>query len=348
MEPTSQQPASTDSDEAQNKPVDTMTEPATDMPSMASEPDSSAAPSSEGPSEPLLSSPTIKSADETSASESLDTAPSAAPTETPESTEDLSIEDLKPASDATSSSEANTSLDSSSSTSATEDMPSMASEPEPQSTPSSFEETSAPLTGMSSDDGDLMKTDGIDNMPAPTPPMPASSPSDAHKKSPMLMWLVFVIALIIVAVVAALAAYQWGHKRGYTSGQAAGQASMTQQTEKSAVTVPSNATIVSSCTPGEGIQYAIPKDLPGGPFYNVWQNKVVGMEYMVGQTSLSKNPISNLQTYGTAVNHIDVMYEAAGHAGFSEPHYHINLSMISYADEAKITCGAASSSMGMH
>lgn len=351
MEPTSQQPASTEPEEAQQKPVDTTIEPATDLPSMASESNSSAVSSSEEPNEPLLSTPTIKPAmDGTANNESSDMAQSEN-AEATANTEELSMEDLKPASpmeppknDATSSL-----ISEPSSPSEAEEAPLMTSE-DVSSASSSVEDSSlssAP-SDMSSYNGDLINPgSSIDTMPVPTAATPSPMTSDMHKKSPMLMWLVFIVALIIVAAVAALAAYRWGHNRGYTSGKAAGQAAMMQQSEASAIAVPSSATIVSSCTPGEGIQYAIPKDLPGGPFYNVWQNKVVGMEYMVGQTTLSKNPINNLQTHGVSVNHIDVMYEAAGHAGFSEPHYHINLSMLSYADEAKITCGASSGSSNM-
>jgi hypothetical protein len=141
-----------------------------------------------------------------------------------------------------------------------------------------------------------------------------------------------------VAVVDAV--YRFGNNRGYASGKSAqAMASMA-----GGLKVPSDATMIAQCATGEGTQYVLPKNIPQGPIYNVWNNKVTGVEYMLGESEIANLKTQDLTMMGQKYDHIDVMYEPVGHAGFTEPHYHVILSFIPYSEEQKITCGSSSSS----
>lgn len=192
----------------------------------------------------------------------------------------------------------------------------------------------------------------IDDFSKPQPPavpllpdesvQPQVPPVPTPKKPKM--WAKLLVAIIVVLLLlgaVAYGAYRWGNSRGYTNGKKAGTTAANATTK---ITVPTNATMVAQCTEGEGTQYIAPSNIPQGPIYNVWKNKVTGIEYMLGASEIAAGKTQALAMMNQKYDHIDVMYEAAGHAGFTEPHYHIILSFISYAEEQKITCGGSSSS----
>jgi hypothetical protein len=190
----------------------------------------------------------------------------------------------------------------------------------------------------------------------PAPPIAPSTPAeplltavastlpsaDSTEEKPHKPWmriiLIIVVALLLVAGIV-YAAYKVGNSRGYKNGQTAMSTEMSAATIK----VPEHATMVAQCAVGEGTQYVLPSDIPQGPIYNVWNSKVTGIEFMLAESKIAANKTLDLALKNQKYDHIDVMYEAAGHAGFTEPHYHIVLSMISYADEQKITCDSSTS-----
>jgi hypothetical protein len=179
------------------------------------------------------------------------------------------------------------------------------------------------------------ETTVLSETPADLPPVAHPVPS----RRKYVRWaLVVLITLIALGAVGA-AAFQVGNSQGYARGKKA-----MPQTSSAAtpLKVPSDATIVSQCTPGEGTQYISPKDIPMGPIYNVWQNKVIGLEYMLPESDIAKDKGLNLPAMVKQYDHVDVMYEAKGHAGLKEPHYHVVVSNISYDQEKKITCGGSS------
>ncbi len=189
--------------------------------------------------------------------------------------------------------------------------------------------------------------------PEPFAPPVRNNASESNDATPLLalpapkrskkMWLWAGIVIVVLAILAggAFALYKFAHNRGYDQGKKDGQSPASAAAD---IKVPANATIISQCTEGEGTQYVLPSDIPHGPIYNMWHDKVTGIEYMVGQDELMKAAAIDLSLYGGKMNHLDIMYEEAGHAGFTEPHYHLIVSLISYADEKKITCGNGSSS----
>jgi len=188
------------------------------------------------------------------------------------------------------------------------------------------------------------KTDDLSNKhsgPTRLPPTPETPAVAPQPKSSMMRNLIIGVVGVLVLIGILFGVYAWGHSSGYTNGKNAGM----DTTAAVALKVPANATIISQCSPGEGTQYVLPKDIPEGPIYNMWNNKITGIEYMLGQSKIAAAMTQNLALMGQQYNHVDVMYEAAGHAGFTEPHYHVIFSLISYTDEQKITCESSSSSM---
>ncbi|MGF7229277.1 MAG: hypothetical protein ACQR33_04820 [Candidatus Saccharibacteria bacterium] len=169
----------------------------------------------------------------------------------------------------------------------------------------------------------------------------ASPDAPISSKRPMWLWPTVVIGGLIIAAGLVYGAYHVGNSRGYKSGKTAQTVSMTAAELK----VPEHATMVAQCAEGEGTQYVLPSNIPQGPIYNVWNNKVTGIEFMLGQSKIASSKTLDLALMNQKYDHIDVMYEAAGHAGFTEPHYHVVLSMIPYAQEQKITCSGSSSTM---
>lgn len=175
------------------------------------------------------------------------------------------------------------------------------------------------------------------SQPAVAPAQVSPTKSGMPKFLPMLVGAVVAIILIVGA---GLLAYHMGKNHGYTDGKNAETAAMTAAELK----VPSGATMIAQCATGEGTQYVLPSDIPTGPIYNVWNGKVTGIEYMLAQSSIANSKTQNLPLQSQNFNHVDVMYEPTGHAGFTEPHYHVILSLIPYSQEQKITCSGSSSS----
>jgi hypothetical protein len=107
--------------------------------------------------------------------------------------------------------------------------------------------------------------------------------------------------------------------------------------------VPKNATIISECAEGRGKQYVLPKDIPTGPVYNVWNSKVIGVEYMVGKDELLTQNKSyiNLPLQGIAYDHINIGLLSQGHSGYPSAHYHIDLFTVPHSVASAIKCGAA-------
>jgi hypothetical protein len=177
-------------------------------------------------------------------------------------------------------------------------------------------------------------------MTSPAAPLAGRPIQSFRSKYKLLLLGSFVVIALAVLIALVYAVYRFGNNRGYASGKSAqAMASMA-----GGLKVPSDATMIAQCATGEGTQYVLPKNIPQGPIYNVWNNKVTGVEYMLGESEIANLRTQDLTMMGQKYDHIDVMYEPVGHAGFTEPHYHVILSFIPYSEEQKITCGSSSSS----
>ena len=171
------------------------------------------------------------------------------------------------------------------------------------------------------------------------------APEDMHalphpipSRRPIVRMLMALIAVIVVGAVG-VGAFQIGNNKGYARGKTA------MQQTAATLKVPVGASVVAQCTAGEGMQYIAPKDIPMGPIYNVWKGNVVGLEYMLPESDIAKGKGLDLAALSQQYDHVDVAYEAEGHAGLTEPHYHIMLSTLTYEQEKQITCGGSTTNV---
>lgn len=185
--------------------------------------------------------------------------------------------------------------------------------------------------------------------PAPAPAAsvsPASQPDKTSHKASALVWpLVAVVALIIGLV----GGYYAGHKTSAAPKTASSTSAMV-----TTLKVPDGANVISQCTPGLGTQYVLPKDIPAGPIYDVYQGKVIGLEFMTlatdqkvaGTPAGISTSASDLPLFGMKYDHLQQMLMPEGHAGLPVPHMMTDVLMVPTSVTSKITCASnASSSM---
>ena len=73
------------------------------------------------------------------------------------------------------------------------------------------------------------------------------------------------------------------------------------------LTLPSDATKIQECTDHHGEVYVKPDNLPKGPFYLVYHNKVIGLEYMLAVDEFtSGKAFKGLNALEATVDHINV------------------------------------------
>lgn len=103
--------------------------------------------------------------------------------------------------------------------------------------------------------------------------------------------------------------------------------------------VPEGAEVINECAKGRGKQYVLPKDLPMGPVYNVWDGKVTSIEYMPGQAEVLANEnFMNLDLENVKYDHINIGLLSQGHTGYPDPHYHVDVFTITAEEANAITC----------
>ncbi|GEM_PF-3158955 len=114
------------------------------------------------------------------------------------------------------------------------------------------------------------------------------------------------------------------------------------------ITIPADAQKIEECSTNQGALYIRPRDLPQGPVYMVHNSKVVGLEYMIPRDKLAAdNKFYFLQGKNIKVDHVNIGPLPHGHAGFTTPHYHIDLFTIDKRTQMNITCAPGSSDMKM-
>lgn len=162
-----------------------------------------------------------------------------------------------------------------------------------------------------------------------------SVPPDKHNRK-LLLRSVIACAVIIAITIFGMGGYSIGYSRGQT---AQGQVDSRANALKIELKAPADATIISQCAKGRGTQYVLPKDIPQGPVYNVYKGKVIGLEFMIGKNDLlNAKSFLSLPLYGHSYDHIDVGLLSQGHAGYPEPHYHVDVYNVTPAESAAITC----------
>ncbi len=150
--------------------------------------------------------------------------------------------------------------------------------------------------------------------------------------------VISVVLLILGLGVGFAAAGFTGFSMGSTGDNKSSEIKAPVVVEKE-LTVPKDATVIAECAKGRGKQYVLPKDIPQGPVYNVWNGKVIGIEYMLGQKEVAANKdFLDLPLENVKYDHINIGLLSKGHSGFPEPHYHVDVFTVSHEEAVKITC----------
>ena len=96
----------------------------------------------------------------------------------------------------------------------------------------------------------------------------------------------------------------------------------------SASILPKGTVKVSGVVPGMGEHWANPKDLPLGPIYCVYKDKVVCLEFMISQADFAAGKswpeLSGLKNL-PPINHVNIGFEPKGHEGYEIPHYDMHI-----------------------
>ena len=122
-----------------------------------------------------------------------------------------------------------------------------------------------------------------------------------------------------------------------------------QQPAKSVeIELPNDAVRIQSCSENRGALFVKPADIPVGPIYMVSDGKVIGLEFMLAQDEfLAGKNFSNLLGHNIKVDHVNTGLLLHGHAGYTKPHYHIDLYTVPQSVEEKITCQEGEGDMEM-
>jgi len=119
------------------------------------------------------------------------------------------------------------------------------------------------------------------------------------------------------------------------------------QPQEAALALPNETIKLSPVVPAMGEHWAVPTDLPFGPIYLVYNEKVIGIEYMMHEDELKANPITlpsgevigipvTMSTMGQSIDHVELTYMPKGHEGDEAPHYDVHMYLISKEEQSKI------------
>ncbi len=92
------------------------------------------------------------------------------------------------------------------------------------------------------------------------------------------------------------------------------------------------------CVPGHGYPAYRPQDLPFGPFYGLWERRLIYTEYRATPDELQGGKVANLKSLSGAVDHVDIEWHPRGHPGYAVPHYDIYLWNIPREEHMRIRC----------
>lgn len=115
----------------------------------------------------------------------------------------------------------------------------------------------------------------------------------------------------------------------------------TNQEEQSGTVleVPENAQVINECAEGRGKQFVKPENIPFGPVYGVWEDEITSVEYMLGKEDfLGGTDYIDVDLMGAEYDHMNIGLLSEGHAGYPEPHYHVDVFTISHEESEQITC----------
>lgn len=107
----------------------------------------------------------------------------------------------------------------------------------------------------------------------------------------------------------------------------------------SGISLPKDAAKIKNCMNNKGELYVRPQDKSQGPFYMVYQNKVIGLEYKIEVEELDRDKkINGLNSLNAQVNHINITYLPYNVEETVIPHAFIDLYIVDSATEQAIIC----------
>jgi hypothetical protein len=165
-----------------------------------------------------------------------------------------------------------------------------------------------------------------------TVPTPAPSNTPSPPVRPLSAGLGLAVVLLFCLV-------GWGsYVAGVSGGRTQRAAVVAASTTVAPLRVPTGARLINSCAIGRGAQYALPQDASRGPIFNVYQSKVIGLEYVISKSELASNQsFLGLPLYNTRYDHLDIGGQANS-TGQPLMQYDVDLYTVSRAVEAGITC----------
>jgi hypothetical protein len=108
-------------------------------------------------------------------------------------------------------------------------------------------------------------------------------------------------------------------------------------------TPPPGVVKVSECVPYMGEHWARPEDMPFGPIYTVYKDRLISIEYMPSQEAFEdgkswQNLTFHYRGEPLAIDHANVEFMPKGHEGYEVPHYDMHFFVVSREEERAITC----------
>lgn len=161
---------------------------------------------------------------------------------------------------------------------------------------------------------------------------------------------------IVVMVIAVVAAFIIGGSGGYFIGTKNVTPPPTIQKNTYDIgeaKLPTQSVRVSGCIPRMGYHWTLETETGlergyGGPTYNVFNNKIIGVEYHLPLTDASKyaqgtilGKFGEFNLFKGKYDHVTFSPVPLGHGGIPVPHWDVHFYFISPAEVAAITCVGA-------
>ena len=108
-------------------------------------------------------------------------------------------------------------------------------------------------------------------------------------------------------------------------------------------TAPAGVEKVSPCIPKMGEHFIDRKNLPFGPWYNVYQGKLIAIEYAISAADFAAgksfaNALIQFDGKPLTVDHMDITFEPKGHPNFEQPHFDLHIYLVPDSVDGAITC----------
>jgi hypothetical protein len=108
-------------------------------------------------------------------------------------------------------------------------------------------------------------------------------------------------------------------------------------------TPPPGVVKLTDCEPYMGEHWARREDMPLGPIYTVYKDRLISIEYMPSQKAFEdgkswQNLTFQYRGRPLPINHANVDFMPRGHEGYEVPHYDMHFYVVSREEERAITC----------